>query len=39
MLLELVETVKLAENISWHIVRGAFAASMLKIEDECIFLE
>ena len=38
MLLELVETVKLAENISWPIARGAFAASMLKIEDESISL-
>ena len=36
MLLELVETVKRAENISWPIARGAFAASMLKIEDESI---
>ena len=36
MLNELVETVKLAENISWPIARGAFAASMLKIEDEGI---
>ena len=33
---ELVETVKLAENISWPIARGAFATSMLKIEDESI---
>ena len=36
MLLELVETVKLAEKISWPIARGAFTASMLKIEDESI---
>ena len=36
MLTELAETVKLAENISWPIARGAFAASMLKIEDESI---
>ena len=36
MLLELVVTVKLAENISWPIARGAFAASMLKIEDKII---
>ena len=36
MLTELVETVKLAENISWPIARGAFAASMLKIEEENI---
>ena len=36
MLTELVETVKLAENISWPIARGAFAASLLKIEDESI---
>ena len=36
MLTELVETVKLAENISWTIARGAFAASILKIEDESI---
>ena len=36
MLLELVETVKLPENISWPIARGVFAASMLKIKDESI---
>ena len=36
MLNELVESVKLAENISWPIARGVFAASMLKIEDESI---
>ena len=36
MLTELVETVKLAGNISWPIARGAFAASMPKIEDESI---
>ena len=36
MLNELVETVKLAENISWPIASGAFAASMLKIEEESI---
>ena len=36
MLVELVETVKLVENISWSIARGVFAASMLKIEDESI---
>ena len=36
MLNKLVETVKLAENISWPIARGAFAASMLKIEDKSI---
>ena len=36
MLSELVETVKLAENISWPIARGAFAASMLKVEEESI---
>ena len=36
MLSELVETVKLVENISWPIARGAFAASILKIEDESI---
>ena len=39
MLTELVEAVKLAENISWPIARGVLAASMLKIEDESIFLE
>ena len=36
MLNELAETVKLAETISWPISRGAFAALMLKIEDESI---
>ena len=36
MLTELVETVKLAENISWPIARGAFSVSMLKIEEESI---
>ena len=36
MLNELAETIKLAENISWPIARDAFAASMLKIEDESI---
>ena len=33
MLTELTETVKLAENLSWPIARGAFATSMHKIED------
>ena len=36
MLLELVETVKLAENISWPIARGVYVALMLKIEDKSI---
>ena len=36
MLNELVETVKMAENISWPIARGAFAVSLLKIEEESI---
>ena len=29
--------VKLAENISWSIARGAFVASMLKVEYESIY--
>ena len=36
MLNEIVEMVKLAENISRPIARGAFAASMLKVEEESI---
>ena len=36
MLNELAEIVKLTKNISWPIARGAFAASMLKIEKEGI---
>ena len=34
MLLEMVKTIKLAENMSWPIAKGAFAASMHRIEDE-----
>ena len=33
MMVELNETIKLAENLSWPIAGGAFAASMHKIED------
>ena len=33
MMVELNEAIKLAENLSWPIARGAFAASMHKIED------
>ena len=33
MMVELKETIKLAENLSWPIARGAFATSMHKIED------
>ena len=33
MLTELNETIKLAENLSWPIARGAFATSMHKLED------
>ena len=36
MLKELGETVKLAENLSWPIVRGAFAISMHKIKEETL---
>ena len=36
MLRELGETVRLAENLSWPIARGAFAISMHKIEDETL---
>ena len=36
MLRELGETVRLAENLSWPIVHGAFAISMHKIEDETL---
>ena len=34
MLAELVETVKLAENLSWPIERGAFAVAMHRMEEE-----
>ena len=34
MLTELAETVKLSENLSWQIARGAFAVAMHRIEDE-----
>ena len=34
MLTELSETVKLSENLSWQIARGAFAVVMHRIEDE-----
>ena len=34
MLLELVETVKLTENLSWPIARGAFAVAMHRVEEE-----
>ena len=33
MFVELSETMKLAQNLSWPIERGAFATSMHKIED------
>ena len=33
MLVELMEVAKLSENLSWTIARGAFAASMHKIEE------
>ena len=36
MIHELMETVKLAENLSWPIARGAFAVSMQKLEDETL---
>ena len=36
MLWELLETVKLSENLSWPIARGAFAVAMHRIEDESI---
>ena len=36
MLLEMVETIKVAENISWPIAKGAFAACMHRIEDETL---
>ena len=36
MLVELVETAKLAENLSWPIARGAFAASMHQLEEQQI---
>ena len=36
MLGELLETVKLSENLSWPIARGAFAVAMHRIEDESI---
>ena len=34
MIHKLMETVKLAENLSWPIARGAFAVSIHKLEDE-----
>ena len=34
MLTELLETTKLAENLSWPIARGAFAVAMHRVEDE-----
>ena len=36
MLNELIETVKLSENLSWPIARGAFAVAMHRIEEESI---
>ena len=36
MLTELVETAKLAENLSWPIARGTFAASMHQLENQQI---
>ena len=36
MIHELMETIKLAENLSWPIARGAFAVSMQKLEDETL---
>ena len=36
MIHELMETIKLAENLSWPITRGAFAVSMQKLEDEML---
>ena len=36
MIHKLMETVKLAENLSWPIARGAFAVSMQKLEDETL---
>ena len=36
MLAELVETVKLAEYLSWPIARGAFAVAMHRVEEEAI---
>ena len=36
MLLEMVETIKVAENISWPIAKGVFAACMHRIEDETL---
>ena len=33
---ELNETIKLTENLSWSIARGAFATSMHKIEDRTL---
>ena len=36
MMVELNKTIKLAENLSWPIARGAFAASMHKIEDRIL---
>ena len=36
MIHKLMETIKLAENLSWPIARGAFAVSMHKLEDETL---
>ena len=36
MLAELIEMAKLAENLSWPIARGAFAASLHQLEDQQI---
>ena len=36
MIHELMETVQLAENLSWAIARGAFAVSMYKLEDKTL---
>ena len=36
MIHELMKTIKLVENLSWPIARGAFAVSMHKLEDETL---
>ena len=36
MLNELVETMKLSENLSWPIARGAFVVAMHRIEEESV---
>ena len=36
MIHELMEMVKLAENLSWPIARGAFAVCMHKLEDKTL---